>query len=74
MVNYDFAEIDAFNFLTFFDNLAFLADIKNLSKPPLKSTDLKAVLATFNLISFFKISLLKVTFFKLGRNLLLVLF
>ena len=41
---------------------------------PLKSTVLRAELATLNLISLFKISLLKVTFFKLGKNLLLVLF
>ena len=52
-LNYDFAEIEALIFLTFFDNLAFFAEIKNLSRPPLKSTVLKAALATFNLISFF---------------------
>ena len=35
LLNYYFAEIEALIFFTFFDNLAFLADIKNLSKPPL---------------------------------------
>ena len=39
-----------------------------------KSTVLKAELATFSFISFFNISLRKVTFFKFGKNLLLVLF
>ena len=71
---YDFAEIEALIFFTFFDNFEFFADIKNLSRPPLKSTVLKAAFATFNFIFFFSMSLLKVTFFKLGRNLLLVLF
>ena len=41
-----------------------LAESKNLSSPPLKSTVLSAVFATFNLISFFKMSLLKETFFR----------
>ena len=68
------AEIEAFILFTFFDNFEFLADIKYLSSPPLKSTVLKAAFATFNLISFFKISLLKVTFFRFGKNLRLVLF
>ncbi len=57
-----------------FDEFLKTVKNKNLSIPPLKSTVLNAALATFNFISFFKISLLKVTFFKLGKNLLLVLF
>ena len=61
-MNYDLAEIEAFIFFTLLDNFEFLADKRNLSMPPLKSTVLKAALATFSLISFFKISLLKVTF------------
>ena len=66
--------MDALIFCTFFDSFLFFADNKNLSSPPLKSTVLNAELATFNLISFFKMSLLKVIFFKFGKNLRLVLF
>jgi len=51
---YDLAEIEALIFLTFFESFAFFAEIKNLSSPPLKSTVLKAALATFNLIFFSK--------------------
>ena len=51
--------MDALIFFTFLESFVFFADIKNLSIPPLKSTVLNAALATFNLISFFKISLLK---------------
>ena len=45
-----------------------------LSKPPLKSTVLKAAFVTFSFIFFLRISLLNVTFFKFGKNLRLVLF
>ena len=61
-------------FFAFLDNFLFFVDIKYLSKPPLKSTVLNAALATFNLISFFNISLLNVTFFKFGKNLRFYLF
>ena len=73
-MNYTLDDTDAFSFLTFLDKLEFFADTKNLSNPPLKSTVLKAEFVTLSLIFFFRISLLKVTFFKLGKNLRLVLF
>ena len=60
--------MDALIFCTFFDSFLFFADSKNLSSPPLKSTVLNAELATFNLISFFKMSLLKVIFLSLVKT------
>ena len=66
--------MEVLSFLTLFDNFELFTDNKYLSKPPLKSTVLKAALVTFNLMFFLRISLLKVTFFKLGKNLRLVLF
>ena len=59
--------------MAFLDSLKDLAELKNLSIPPLKSTVLNAELETFNFDIFFKASLLKLTFLILGKNLLLVL-
>ena len=65
---YDFAEIDALIFFTFFDNFEFFVEIKYLSSPPLKSTVLRAALATLNFMSFLSISLLKETFLDLAKS------
>ena len=70
---YNFEIIEVFSFFTLLEILLLFAVFKNLSNPPLKSTVLRAALVTFSLIFFFKISLLNVTFFKFGINLLLVL-
>ena len=55
------------------DKFLMTAKLKNLSIPPLKSTVLKAAVVTRNLIIFFNVSLLKLIFFRFGKNLLLVL-
>ena len=67
-------EINALIFFTLLDNLEFLADKRYLSKQPLKSTVLKAALVTFNFMFFLRISLLKTTFLRFGKNLRFVLF
>ena len=45
--------MDVLIFFTFFDNFALFAEIRNLSRPPLKSTVLTAALATLSFMSFF---------------------
>ena len=70
---YDLAEMEVFSFLTLIDSLLFFAVFKNLSNPPLKSTVLTAAFVTLSFMFFFNISLANFTFFKFGKNLLLVL-
>ena len=53
-LTYAFFEIISdLNFLAFFDSLKDLAELRNLSIPPLKSTVLNAELDTLNFIFFF---------------------
>jgi len=62
-----------FNFCAFLESFCFFTDLRYWSRPPLKSTERTAALVTFNVTFFLSLSLIKVTFFKFGKNLLLVL-
>ena len=61
------------SFNTLLDNFVFFADLRYLSRPPLKSTVLRAALVTFKSYILFKTSLLKVIFLRFGKKLRLVL-
>ena len=58
----------------FLPNLKKVTFRSDILKKNIKLNVTNAALATFNLISFLSVSLLNVTFFKFGKNLLFVLF
>ena len=69
----DLASKTLFIFFSLGERFLFLAVLRKRSNVPFLSTDLTPALETLSFKLLFKISLLKLTFFKFGRNLLFVL-